>query len=172
MGQLAYKLCGLSDLDELTRIAFETFFGTFAKDNEPDNIKSYVEKAFSKPNIEKELLTPGGEFYFALDGEEVVGYFKINHPGAQTDLNDGSSMELERIYVLEKFQNNGFGKEILNKAIEMSKTSNMDYLWLGVWEKNIAAIRFYTRHGFIKFDEHPFYMGYELQTDHLMKIAL
>jgi len=52
-----------------------------------------------------------------------------------------------------------------------AKKLNTEYLWLGVWDKNTGAIRFYERNGFVKFDEHPFYMGDELQTDYLMKLS-
>jgi len=44
-----------------------------------------------------------------------------------------------------------------------------NYVWLGVWEKNINAIAFYKRLGFYEDGRHPFKMGDELQTDFIMK---
>jgi len=167
-----YRKCDLSDLDTLVRIGRSTFNDAFAKDNKPENIEAYIDKAFTSTNIERELLGRGSEFYFALNGKEVIGYFKINYAGSQTDLNDRGSLELERFYVLSKFRNKGYGKQILTKAIVMAQSRKLKYIWLGVWEKNTSAIRFYERNGFIKFDEHPFYMGDELQTDYLMKLTL
>ncbi len=54
----------------------------------------------------------------------------------------------------------------------IARGRKMDYIWLGVWEKNTSAIRFYERKGFVKFGEHPFNMGDELQIDYLMKLTL
>jgi hypothetical protein len=48
----------------------------------------------------------------------------------------------------------------------------MDSLWLGVWEKNEGAIRFYERNGFSVTGSHPFRMGDEIQTDLIMKLPL
>jgi len=172
MHPLTYKKCGPSDLDQLTTIGRETFYRTFAKDNKPENIDAYVNKAFSRSNVEKQLLDQGSEFYFAFNGDEVVGYFKLNHPGSQTDLNAPGSVELERIYVLGNFQNQGYGKQLMHRTIEIVKDIKAEYLWLGVWDRNTGAIRFYERNGFVKFDEHSFYMGDELQTDYLMKLSL
>jgi ribosomal protein S18 acetylase RimI-like enzyme len=47
-----------------------------------------------------------------------------------------------------------------------------DFVWLGVWEHNTAAIKFYQRHGFTKFGEHPYYVGNDKQMDWLMRIDL
>jgi ribosomal protein S18 acetylase RimI-like enzyme len=47
---------------------------------------------------------------------------------------------------------------------------NKRYLWLGVWEHNRGAIRFYERHGFVKFGEHPYYVGNDCQTDWMMRL--
>jgi ribosomal protein S18 acetylase RimI-like enzyme len=42
-------------------------------------------------------------------------------------------------------------------------------VWLGVWEKNEAAIAFYKKMGFEEAGRHSFRMGDELQTDLVMK---
>ncbi|MEY3918157.1 MAG: Protease synthase and sporulation negative regulatory protein 1, partial [Bacteroidota bacterium] len=46
------------------------------------------------------------------------------------------------------------------------------YIWLGVWEHNPRAIRFYEKQGFVKFDQHIFQLGDDEQTDILMKLSL
>jgi ribosomal protein S18 acetylase RimI-like enzyme len=42
-------------------------------------------------------------------------------------------------------------------------------VWLGVWEKNLRAISFYEKNGFIAFDQHIFQLGDDRQTDIMMK---
>jgi diamine N-acetyltransferase len=53
----------------------------------------------------------------------------------------------------------------LQKALELGKKT----AWLGVWEKNLSAIAFYQKMGFVKAGQHSFRMGDELQTDWVMK---
>jgi ribosomal protein S18 acetylase RimI-like enzyme len=47
-----------------------------------------------------------------------------------------------------------------------------DNIWLGVWEHNHQAIKFYTTWGFEKFGDHLFLLGDDPQTDWLMKKEL
>ena len=54
------------------------------------------------------------------------------------------------------------------KAIE----DKMAYIWLGVWEYNHAAQRFYGRNGFVKVGSHQFMVGSDVQIDFLMKKEL
>ncbi|WP_243428090.1 GNAT family N-acetyltransferase [Clostridium rhizosphaerae] len=60
----------------------------------------------------------------------------------------------------------------IKKAIEIGKINNLNYIWLGVWEHNVAAIRFYEKQGFVKFDTHIFKLGDDEQTDNLMKLMI
>jgi ribosomal protein S18 acetylase RimI-like enzyme len=45
-------------------------------------------------------------------------------------------------------------------------------MWLGVWEKNFRAQKFYEKWGFEKFSEHVFLMGDDPQIDWLLKKPL
>jgi len=45
-------------------------------------------------------------------------------------------------------------------------------VWLGVWEENPRAIKFYKKNGFVEFDKHTFVLGEDEQTDILMKKIL
>ena len=40
--------------------------------------------------------------------------------------------------------------------------------WLGVWENNFRAIKFYEKYGFKKIGQHNFLLGNDLQTDYLL----
>ena len=102
----------------------------------------------------------------------MVGYLKINFGTAQSDIEDDSALELERIYVSKEFQGRQIGSQTLTKVLELAKNQNKQYVWLGVWEQNQGAIRFYERYGFIKFGEHPYYIGSDKQTDWLMRYDL
>jgi diamine N-acetyltransferase len=78
------------------------------------------------------------------------------------------SLEIERIYIKNKFHKKGLGRYLINKAIEIAVEWNKKKIWLGVWEKNERAIGFYKKIGFVQTDAHSFYMGDEEQTDLIM----
>lgn len=133
---------------------------------------AYLNAAFNSDVLLKALNDSSIRFFLAKEGDSVIGYIKLNDAPAQTELQDDASMELERIYVLQEYQRMGFGKQLLDKAIQYAKDHGKSYLWLGVWEKNSKAIRFYEKNGFRKFSEHIFVMGDDPQTDYLMRIDL
>ena len=169
--ELELRKCALSDLENLVWISKKTFVSTFEKDNDPKDFKQYVEFAFNEKKIKDELLNPASHFYFVFEADQLIGYLKLNEAKAQTDVQDESSIELERIYVLKKHQGKRAGRWMLEKAIQWSRNQEgICYIWLGVWEHNTKAIQFYERNGFRKFSEHSFFIGKDEQIDWLMRL--
>ena len=165
------KKCTISDLNTLLWISKETFIAAFEKDNQPEYFQQYIEGAFTEDNLKNQLENEASHFYFVLERDELIGYLKLNYAKAQTDIRDYESIELQRIYVLEKYQGKRVGQWMLEKAIEIcSDEANIKYMWLGVWEHNTKAIRFYERNGFQKFGEHSFFIGKDEQIDWLMRL--
>lgn len=169
---LEYRKCEKVDLPLLVRVSKKTFCDAFEKDNDPEDFNSYITKAFSLEQISSELENPNTGFYFVYAKETLVAYFKLNKGDAQSDVKLVESQELERIYVIKEFQSLGLGETILNKIKDLALKSNKCFVWLGVWEENVSAIRFYERHGFYKFGTHPYFIGKDKQTDWLMRFDL
>ncbi len=161
-----------SDVDALLAISWRTFYESFNHMNTPENMEEYMSKAFTAEKLLSELLNPFSEFYLAKQESTIIGYLKVNKCGAQSDIRDDLSLEIERIYIDSPYQGLGLGTKLLDKAKNRAKELELDYIWLGVWEKNGDAIRFYRRHGFDIFSSHPFIFGDEVQTDLLMKYFL
>ena len=161
-----------TDIQSLIDISRQTFTEAFAAHNTEENMRQYLDQAFDPAKLLQELSQPGARFYFAELNGRPVGYLKLNTGAAQSDLRDQDGMELERIYVLQSAYGTGVGKALLEKAIAEARAEHRSYLWLGVWEHNDRAIRFYARHGFTEFGKHPFMLGDDVQTDLLMRLDL
>ncbi|MEQ8684309.1 MAG: GNAT family N-acetyltransferase [Imperialibacter sp.] len=168
----SFKRVGTDQAETLLDIAELTFRVGFQHLNDPGDFEAYMKEAFNIEKTEQELNTAGSEFHFALLDKEVVGYIKLNHGAAQTDIATEPGIELQRIYVMPAHQGKGIGQQLLDYAIRIGKAGQFPYLWLGVWEKNEGAIRFYQRHGFVRFGSHTFMLGDDPQTDLLMKLPL
>lgn len=153
-------------------ISRKTFVDAFEKDNDPLDFKTYVNLAFAKETMIQQLCNPDSCFYFLLVNDELAGYFKLNENQSQSEKMPDEALELERIYVLTNFQRMGLGSFILKEAIRIAMAKKKNQLWLGVWQENLDAVRFYEKHGFIKYDTHPYYIGNDKQTDWLMRIDL
>ena len=162
-------IVGTDQIETLQLISKQTFSETFGDQNSKENIELYLNQHYSLDNLRKELKHPGSTFYFLTHGNELKGYLKLNRGTAQTEFQGEGALEIERIYITKQAQGFGYGKALLNKAIELSKEAELPLLWLGVWENNIPAIRFYESHGFVPFGEHIFMLGTDSQRDILMK---
>jgi hypothetical protein len=172
MNTIEIKKGTISDTDQLQKIGRQTFFESFSSGNTEENMRKYLDEGFSFGKLTAELSDKNSEFYFATLDNKVVGYLKINFGKSQTDLQQENAIEVERIYILNEFQGKKIGQLLFDKAIQISIQEKADYIWLGVWEENVRAIKFYLKNGFVEFDKHIFKLGNDEQTDIMMKLEL
>lgn len=172
MANIEVRKITLIDINQLQKIGRQTFQETFSESNSEQNMKNYLEEGFSKEKMTAELNDENSEFYFATLENEVIGYLKINFGESQTELKDSKSLEIERIYVSKEFHGKSVGQLLYDKAIDIAKQKDAEYVWLGVWEENPRAINFYRKNGFVEFDKHIFKLGDDEQTDIMMKLKL
>ncbi|MBW2252326.1 MAG: GNAT family N-acetyltransferase [Deltaproteobacteria bacterium] len=161
--------CLITELDMLQKIGYETFNEAFRSMNSQETMDKYFQKAFNKEKLAAELNNRYCKFYFLYADNDLAGYLKVNDVPAQSDINDPESMEVERIYIRKAYKEKGIGKKLINYALQLAIEMKKKYVWLGVWEKNVDAISFYTKMGFREVGRHSFRMGDELQYDLIMK---
>ncbi|HEY4198742.1 MAG TPA: GNAT family N-acetyltransferase [Mucilaginibacter sp.] len=162
-----------ADVNELLELSYQTFYDAFfIPFNSAEDFEAYTSSAFNVEKLLSEINNPNSIFYFALVGDEKVGFIKLNYSSAQTELQDENAVEVERIYVLQTYQGKKIGNQLLDFAIAKAVEAKLQYIWLGVWEHNTDAQRFYDRAGFVKFGSHDFWVGNDKQTDFLVKKEL
>lgn len=160
------------DVELLLRLSRQTFSETFSPVNTPENMQHYLDTSLTTEQLRKEINHPDSLFYFAMRAGSAIGYLKVNFGTAQTELQDPGGMEIERIYVLKEFHGEKIGQLLFNKAMEIAREQKVDYIWLGVWEKNVKALGFYEKNGFVRFGTHAFKLGKDEQTDLMMKLTI
>ena len=157
-----------NDVEKLQEVSRETFKDTFDDYTAPDDMKRFLKEDYEASKLIKEIENPNSRFFFLMVGDEVAGYLKINVGDAQTEHLKENALEVERIYLLPSFQHKGLGNVLLDYAEDTARKEDYDYMWLGVYEKNINAQHFYKHHGFEKVSEHTFQVGSDPQTDWLL----
>lgn len=160
------------DIETLQKIGRETFFETFAESNSTADMEKYLNETFATERVMSELNNPESQFYIAREDGITLGYLKVNTGRAQTELQDENGLEIERIYVKSSHHGKSVGQLLYAQAESVAAEQQRDYIWLGVWEENPRAIRFYEKNGFVAFDTHLFMVGDDEQTDVLMKKIL
>ena len=162
----------IDDLEALRNLSIQTFKETFEEVNTEEDMQKYLDENLSIEKLKTELENVNSEFYFAENNGEILGYLKLNFKDAQTEKLEENHFEIERIYVSKTFLGQKIGQILFDKAIEIGREKNLEYVWLGVWEENHRAIRFYEKNGFEIFGKHDFVLGEDVQTDLLMKMKI
>ncbi len=172
MHSIRIEKIGDEAVGQLRDISIATFQESFGDQNTVDNMNAYIKKCFSEEHLLAELRDPGSLFYVANIKDQWVGYVKLNSGSVQIGNQLERAIEIQRIYVLKDFQGHKVGQQLYEKAVGIALQAGIQFIWLGVWEKNKRAIRFYERNGFIPFGSHFFWLGNDKQTDILMRLSL
>jgi ribosomal protein S18 acetylase RimI-like enzyme len=169
---ITYRQAGLPDALVLQQVARQSFYESFAEQNTDEDMQQYLDGHFNLAQVEAELRDPRHIFILAYAGEQAVGYTKLRHVPPPEELGNSRALEMERLYVLKAFHDQKVGALLMQQGIAYAKQQAFQVLWLGVWEHNARAIRFYERWGFETFGSHLFILGNDEQTDLLMKKQL
>jgi ribosomal protein S18 acetylase RimI-like enzyme len=169
---LSLREADFADLASLLDLAQTSFVQAFTEGNKPENVQAYLSQAFTQVQLEKEWRNPASTFLLASLEGKLVGYTKVNLAAAQTDVQDPESLEVARLYTLKEVWGRGVGQFLLDAALAFAKEKGKTFVWLGVWEHNARAIRFYEKNGFKAFGSHPFPFGDEIQNDWLMRVEV
>jgi ribosomal protein S18 acetylase RimI-like enzyme len=161
-----------ADVKDLVEIGIRTFRDTFDEHNTPEDMQAYVDNAFTDEKLTEELRQDKTVFYVAYYKDQIAGYAKVRENEVPPELGDVHALELHRLYVDKEHFGKKVGDRLMDICLHKAAASGYQCVWLGVWENNPRAIKFYTRKGFEKFSDHVFVLGNDAQTDWLMKKSI
>jgi len=161
-----------SEIPLLRDMSIKTFIDAFGDQNTVADMDMYIAESRNLTQVQKEFNNPNTTLLFTESEGEITGFMKINQSDAQTERFDRSSIELERIYLLEGHQGKGYGAKMIHYFEMMGREAAVEMIWLGVWKENPRAVSFYQSHGFEIFGEHDYLLGTDLQRDFLLRKML
>ncbi|MDA0267213.1 MAG: GNAT family N-acetyltransferase [Cyanobacteria bacterium] len=162
-----------ADHEMLATLAARTFSDAFIADNRPEDIAAYVNQAFTPSQMLAELTMPESWVLLAYDeatlAEPALGYARLVLNSHHPSLQGQQALELNRLYVEQKAIGRGYGAALMTASLKGAVAANCDTIWLGVWEHNTRAQRFYQRWGFKTVGTQTFVLGEDVQTDWVME---
>jgi len=174
METILIRQATVEDAKLLTDLAYTTFWDAFAHHpkNAPDDLNYYMRQAFNQEQIASELADAKNIFLIAEIDGEAAGYSKIIIDNIEPGIIATRPVELSRLYAHQKHLGQGVGQRLMDACFERARAEDRDVMWLGVWEYNPRAQRFYEKNGFRIVSSHVFQLGEDPQTDLLMQIEL
>jgi diamine N-acetyltransferase len=163
----------IGDAAMLAALAAKLFEQAFGTANDPENMRAYLEAAFSEAAQRAELADPTRAAWLLTDTSgRAVGYAMLRQDSRAKSVVAASPAELQRIYVDEAWHGRGAAVMLMKQSIEQARAWGCDVLWLGVWQENPRAITFYKRSGFTIVGTQTFTLGRDVQHDFVMALAV
>ncbi len=161
-----------SDSNIISALGITTFYEAYYEQDESGNLADYVLKSFNLQQIRDEINDENSTFIIAESEGKAVGYAKLRENSPADCVKDENAIELQRIYILERARGKNVGKKLMEECYKIAREKCYQILWLGVWEENLKAQKFYQKLGFKKIGELEFPYGDVVGTNLVLKIDL
>lgn len=169
MEQVVLREATREDVAALQALAVRTYLDTFAGTATDEDNRLLMEKIYSRAQLLRDADEPGARLVLACVGDRPVGFLRLRENAEVNTWLGSSHLELHRLYLDSSFHGTGLANRVMQVAYTETQQRQRTWLWLGVWERNYRAQRFYERHGFERFGEHTFWVGHDPQIDWLMR---
>ncbi len=172
--QIHIRQAASDDAKLLTDLSYTTFWDAFAHHpkNAPDDLAHYMRQAFNVEQITVEIADLRAIFLIAEIDGKPAGYAKLIVDSIEEGITAERPIELSRLYSHQEYLGKGVGQNLMDACFDRARSDGRDVMWLGVWEYNPRAQRFYEKNGFRVVGEHTFLLGSDPQTDLLMQKEL
>jgi diamine N-acetyltransferase len=164
------RLATTEDATTLADLGARTFAAAFGADNTPDDLAAFLAATYAPTIQTRELHDPSLCYLIAESPTGQAQGFALLNRGSESP--DGvpatHACELQRLYVDEAFHGTGVAQALSAACDDSARRFGADALWLGVWERNPRAIRFYEKFGYRRVGAKTFVVGTDAQTDLVM----
>ncbi len=156
-----------ADAETLSAISTQTFYDTFTGTCTDEDMQSFLQVYFNLKQVQAELNNENDFYYLAEIEGRAAGYFRFMEDYANFPVMlQWKALELKRFYVIKEFQGKGVAQQLMDYTLQYAKENNYPVVWLGVWEHNLRAQKFYEKYGFVNSGHtHDFPIGNTPQTD-------
>jgi diamine N-acetyltransferase len=154
-----------ADADALAQLGEKTYRDTFAADNNPDDLDAFIATTFAPPLQLREIEDPDRTVFVAEADGAVVAYAQVLRGAAPECVGDPAAVEILRFYVDKPWHGSGLAQRLMERCLTHIRESGAATVYLGVWERNPRAIKFYEAQGYRAVGTHIFWMGSDPQTD-------
>jgi ribosomal protein S18 acetylase RimI-like enzyme len=173
--RISIAKANLATATRLAALGSQTFSETFAADNTPEDMATFLAQTYG-PEIQLGELQQGRYTFLLAEMQgELVGFAKLwrdSTLGLAADEPAQGRLELKQLYVAEEWIGTGLGAALMRRILDLAKAENCTAIVLGVWERNERAKAFYQRLGFREIGEVAFKLGEDVQRDLIMRKGL
>lgn len=162
----------VGDASSLASFAARAFWDTYRDIDDPADIASYVSEHFTTDALSTVIGDPGSTTLLAEVGTQLVGYVQLKLGEPPACVSGPAPIELARLYLGSEFIGQGYGSALMLAAQAKARSLGGQTLWLGVYDRNVRAVRFYERFGFTSVGGKEFLFGGRTYIDPIYCVRL
>ena len=160
------------DAAELHDLAARTFGLACPPGTRQADVDAFVALNLSEERFDEYLADEHRIVLIAESDGVPVGYAllaagPIADPDVRKVVDDDSSIELSKFYVLLDNHGSGIAGGLMRATLAAAAATGARTCWLGVNEKNVRAAKFYAKHGFEVVGTKRFLVGEQWHDDHV-----
>jgi len=155
----------LDDVPLLCRLGAATFRETYRAISDPREVDEYADEHFTSDRVADWFREPCARTLLAFTGDAAAGYAHLRHAKVPACVLDRKAIELRRLYLLGTAQGAGLGGAMMAALLAQAAELEARTIWLGAYDRNVRALAFYARRGFVQVGTHEFEFGGRIYAD-------
>jgi ribosomal protein S18 acetylase RimI-like enzyme len=167
-GPIAFRFAVTEDAKALADFGARMFTATFGAANDPRDLAAFLATTYGPELQQREILDPAGRMIVCEAQGSIIGYAYLRSGTPPACVTGRDPVEIARFYVDPTWQGQGLAQSLMAEVLRTIRAMGGQTVWLGVWERNARAIRFYEKTGFLDVGWHEFLLGSDGQVDRLM----
>ena len=160
------------DVDLLCHLGTTTFRETYRPISDAAEIEDYVGRQFTPAKVGAWLGDPRARTLLAFAAGAPAGYAHVRAAPVPACVADRQAIELSRLYLLASAQGTGLGGALMDAALAQVAALGGRTVWLGAYDRNVKALAFYARRGFVQVGTHAFEFGGQVYADPVLTRSL
>ena len=156
----------------LSDLARETFVATFGALYPIADLNHYISHTYGRDLQEAELADPENQHRLAFSGDIAIGYARLGAFKLPIEPVGVKVRELHRLYVIADAKGMGVAQKLMDWAFAAARGAGAEAMYLGVYQGNDRAQRFYARQGFEIVGEYAFEVGQTRDPEYIMRASL
>lgn len=170
--QVTIRAAILPDAERLAALAEQTFRDTYAAENSPANLALHLARNYGLAHQSRELADRTMTTLVAEHDATLIGYAQLLQHPAPGAVTGPHPIEILRFYVDRAWKGLGVGRLLMAELKAEARRLGAGSAWLGVWQRNLRAIAFYEKCGFVTVGETVYVVGEDRQSDLVMQCIL
>lgn len=165
--KVTIRFARIEDAALLAEIGQTSFYDAFHDHpkNAPEDMEIFINQAFGEKIQARELADEKTVYLIAEVAGEIAGYAKLHKDAKEEMVTGEKCLEIARFYLLQNQIGRGVAGNLMQAILDFASANNFETIWLGVWEFNLRAQKFYQKWGFEHVGKHVFQLGNDPQID-------